>query len=79
MKRQRRVADTFWSVHIKCCFHQKKTKSKRPTTRIRPAERQHNGQHEKCDKPNTTFTQRCQATQSFRPISLESKNKLYTD
>jgi len=21
------VADTFWSVHIKCCFHKKKTKT----------------------------------------------------
>jgi len=28
------VADTFWSVHIKCCFHQKKVKSKRPTTSL---------------------------------------------
>ena len=32
------VADTLWSVHIKCCFHQKKTKSKRPTTNITSAE-----------------------------------------
>jgi len=28
------VADTFWSVHIKCCFHQKKIKSKRLTTSL---------------------------------------------
>ena len=41
------VADTFWSVYIKCCFHQKKIKSKRPTTRIRPAERQHKGRAQK--------------------------------
>ena len=41
------VADTFWSVHIKFCFHQKKAQSKRPTTRIRPAERQHKGRAQK--------------------------------
>jgi len=35
--------------------------------------------HEKRDKQNITSTQRCQATQSFRQISLESKDKLYTD
>jgi len=28
------AADTFWSVHIKCCFHQKKIKSKRLMTSL---------------------------------------------
>jgi len=35
--------------------------------------------HEKRDKEKTTFTQRCQTTQSFKPMRLESKDKLYTD
>jgi len=52
------VTDTFWSVHIKCCFHQKKTKSKRPTTRIRPAERQHKGRDQSSTKNVTSKTPR---------------------
>ena len=43
------VADTLWSVHIKCCFYQKKAKSKHPATRIRHADTQSKG----CDQSST--------------------------
>jgi len=52
------VADTFWSVHIKFCFHQKKAQSKRATTRIRPAERQHKGRDQSNTKNVTSKTPR---------------------
>jgi len=35
--------------------------------------------HEKRDKQNNTFSQRCKTRQSSRQISLESKDNLYTD
>ena len=54
----RSVADTFWSVHIKCCFHQKKTKSKRPTTNIKSAERQRKGRDQSSTKNVTSKTPR---------------------
>ena len=52
------VADTFWSVHIKCCLHQKKTNSKRPMTSIRPAERQRKGRDQSSTKNLTSKTPR---------------------
>ena len=52
------VADTFWSVHIKCCFHKKKTKSKRPTTNIKSAERQRKGRDQSSTKNVTSKTSR---------------------
>ena len=52
------VADTFWSVDIKCCFHQKKTKSKRPTTNIKSAERQRKGRDQSSTKNVTSKTLR---------------------
>ena len=52
------VADTFWSVHIKCCLHQKKTKSKRPMTSIRPAELQRKGRDQSNTKNVTSKTPR---------------------
>ena len=52
------VADTFWSVHIKSYFHQKKTKSKRAMTRIKPAERQHKGRDQSSTKNVTSKTPR---------------------
>ena len=52
------VADTFWSVHIKCCFRQKKVKSQRPRTNIRPAERQRKGCNQSSTKNVTSKTQR---------------------
>jgi len=54
----RNVADTFWSVHIKCCFHQKKTKSKRPMTSIKLAERQRKGRNQLSTKNVTSKTPR---------------------
>jgi len=52
------VADSLWSVHIKCCFYQKKTKSKRPTTRIRHADIQSNGYDQSSTKNVTNKTLR---------------------
>jgi len=64
-----RVADTFWSVHIKFCFHQKKIKSKRPTTRIRPAERQHKGRDQSSTKNVTSKTQRLHSVAKQHKVS----------
>jgi len=66
------VADTFWSVHIKCCFHQKKTKSKRPTTRIRPAERQHKGCDQSSTKNVTSKTPRLHSVAKEHKVSDRS-------
>jgi len=52
------VADAFWSVHIKRCFHQKKTKSKRPMTSIKLAERQRKGRNQSSTKNVTSKTPR---------------------
>jgi len=55
------VADTFWSVHIKCCFQQKKTRLKAETEVI---ERQHKSceqskSNEKRDKQTIMLSQCC--------------------
>jgi len=51
-----------------------KNKTYRPAT-----QRLGSVKHEKRDKQNITFSQRCKTRQSSRQISLESKDKLYTD
>jgi len=60
------VADTLWSVHIKCDFHQKKTRLKAATEVI---ERQHKSceqpKPEKRDKQTTMLSQCCQTTQKL--------------
>jgi len=62
------VADTLWSVYIKCCFHQKKTKSKRPTTRIRHADTQSKG----CDQSSTKNV----TNKTLRFQSIEKQDKV---
>jgi len=52
------VADTFWSVHIKCCFHQEKARSRCPTTSIESAERQRKGRDQSSTKNVTSKTPR---------------------
>ena len=66
------VADTFPSVHIKCCFHQKKIKSKRPTTRIRPAERQHKGRDQSSTNNVTSKTPRLHSVAKQHKVSDRS-------
>ena len=66
------VADTYWSVHIKCCFHQKKTKSKRPTTRIRRAERQHKGRDQSNTKNVKSKTPRLHSVAKQHKVSDRS-------
>jgi len=63
------VADTFWSVHIKCCFHQKKTKSKRPTTRIRHAKPQNKGRDQSNTKNVTNKTSRLHSVAKQHRVS----------
>jgi len=66
------VADTFWSVHIKCCFHQKKTKSKRPTTRIRHAKPQYKGRGQSNTKNMTNKTSRLHSVAKQHRVSDRS-------
>ena len=77
------VADTFWSVHIKCCFHQKKTKFKRPMTSIRPAERQRKGRDQSSTKNVTSKTPRLhkvakQHKASYRSVGNPKTNCIQT-
>jgi len=51
-----------------------KNKTCRPAT-----QRLWSVKHEKRDRQNITFLQRCKARQNSRQICLESKDKLYTD
>ena len=66
------VADTFWSVDIKCCFHQKKTKSRRSTTGTRPAERQHKGREQSSTKNVTSKTSRLHSVAKQHKVSDRS-------
>ena len=72
------VADTFWSVHVKCCFHQKKTKSKRPTTNIKSAERQRKGRHQSSTKNVTSKTSRLHKVAKQHKASNRSVGNLKT-
>jgi len=65
------VADTFWSVHIKC-FHQKKIKSKRPTKGTGPAERQHKGREQLSTKNVTSKTSRLHSVIKRHKVSNRS-------
>ena len=65
------VADTFWSVHVKC-FHQKKIKSKRPTKGTGPAERQHKGREQLSTKNVTSKTSRLHSVIKRHKVSNRS-------
>jgi len=59
--------------------HKIKTSNDKNKTCRLAAQRLGSVKHEKRDKKNITFSQRCKTRQSSRQVSLKSKDKLYTD
>ena len=61
------VADTFWSVHIKCCSHKKKIKTQASNDKPKPDQRQRKDCNQSSTKNVTDKISRfLQNDQSFK-------------